>query len=633
MKEGKCSLSSVTSNLEVLGKVRSLAASLLTLMAFIAVPFPCHGEHRGLPSQDVPGPEEHPPELLELAESFRALRGYSSRRWEPGEEGGVPDFAAIAHKQKEELERLRSRLDELDTTDWSVHYKIDTLLLRAEMDKLEWELYVIRQWSRNPSFYVDRAIGNVKRHLVGGRVLGVDPTLMPYTKEQADAVLQALAETDQFLAQARRNLTEIVPELAEVAQRYPFAGWPLPGGDSGHMKNIVDNYRRWAEVTAEYFPDPEAAELVPAAIEAGKRLLEFGRWLEQNREKMTGGYAIGKELGEWFLHHAYLIPYDYEHLELLAEMERARALSYLQFEIHKNRHLPPIGPAETASEYLAWDNETVLLLRRWYLEKGQDLLTDQDYQPLIRSEEGVFLPPLGTMAFPQEEKPSVSRVLVVPADHWAARGSSYGWWTDPGVLQGHEYWPGHTYEGYVHRHNPCPIRRAHRNSSHSEGWCFYNEELLVGLDFPFVRGPRARELVYINMLQRAERILIGLPLLSGEMSPEEAYHAFLERVPALGSGLGIPAEEAYMEVYKRVIWRGNDCFDALSGKVQLLRLLADRKMQLKDSFRLKDFHDEILSYGRIPFSLLRWEILGDDTEAQQFFESVRLSTVLSKIPR
>jgi uncharacterized protein (DUF885 family) len=88
-----------------------------------------------------------------------------------------------------------------------------------------------------------------------------------------------------------------------------------------------------------------------------------------------------------------------------------------------------------------------------------------------------------------------------------------------------------------------------------------------------------------------------------------------------------------MEVYKRVIWRGNDCFDAVSGKTQLLRLLADRKMQLRESFRLKDFHDEILRYGRIPFSLLRWEIFGDDTEAQEFFEPVRLSTILSKQPR
>jgi uncharacterized protein (DUF885 family) len=232
------------------------------------------------------------------------------------------------------------------------------------------------------------------------------------------------------------------------------------------------------------------------------------------------------------------------------------------------------------------------------------------------------------LAFPSVSKPGISRVLVPPADHWSAIHSNYGWYTDPGVLQGHEYWPGHTYERNIHSRHPCPIRSGHVDSGHSEGWCFYNEEILVGLDFPFVRGPRARELVYINMLQRAERILIGLPLLAGEITPEEAYHQFLEHVPALGSGLGIPPEEAYMEVYKRVVWRGNDCFDAQTGKLQLMKLLADYKMRQKDSFDLKEFHNQYLSYGQIPISLLRWELLDDDEEAKIFFKPVRLKSIL-----
>jgi hypothetical protein len=48
----------------------------------------------------------------------------------------------------------------------------------------------------------------------------------------------------------------------------------------------------------------------------------------------------------------------------MADIERARAISYLQFEIHKNRYLPKIEPAKTVKEYLAWDDETVLKLRR-----------------------------------------------------------------------------------------------------------------------------------------------------------------------------------------------------------------------------------------------------------------------------
>jgi hypothetical protein len=582
------------------------------------------------PAEVIPGQDEHPPELIKLAEEFRAMRGRYGRRWHPGWTEGILDYNALVNRQKELLPKFRARLDSLEIKDWSVHNKIDYLLLRSEMNQLEWELYVIRQWSRNPGFYVSLAQDNVRRHLTGGRVMGQNPKLMPYSEEQAEVILRALDDTDKILDQGRKNLTEIVPELADVVLKQPSTGWPLPNMEKGQLKYIVDHYRKWAEETAQHFPQTQRKKLVPAAVKAAQRLLEFGKWLEQNSDKMTGKYYIGKPLVDWYLRNVYFMPYNSDQIKLMAEMERARALAYLQFELHKNRHLPPIKPAKTTKKYLAWDNETVLKLRRWYLENGENLLTDQDYQPLIRSEESIYLPPFGMLAFPYKAKPGVSRVLVPPAYHWSAKNSFYGWYTDPGVLQGHEYWPGHTYQGILTRHNPCPIRRNHSDSAHSEGWAFYNEEILVALDFPFVRGSRARELIYINMLQRAERILIGLPLLAGEITPEEAYHNFLNHVPAIGSGLGIPKEEAYMEAYKRVIWRGNDCFDALVGKLQLLKLLADCKMKLKKKFDLREFHDQYLMYGRVPISLLRWEILGDDSEADMFWEPVRLSHVLKK---
>jgi hypothetical protein len=604
-------------------------AFLSTLGTTAALPISFAADR--LTTQKTPDIKNHPQELLKLAEEFREMRGRYSRRWHPGWGDGVLDYAAHVKRQKEMLPVYRQRLDSLDIENWSVHNKIDYLLLRSEMDQLEWELYVIRQWSRNPGYYVSLAINNVGRHLTGGRVLGERPNLMPYSEKQAKRILKALQETNKVLDQGRKNLADIVPELADVVQIQPSAGWPLPDMEKGQLENIVAHYKKWAETTQKHFPEAEANKLVPTAVRAAEHIKNFGVWLEENRDRMKGNYYIGKERINWYLRHVFLMPYDYDQLLLMAEQERARAISYLQFELHKNRHLPPIGPAKTTKEYLAWDDETVLALRRWYLEDGENLLNDQEYQPLIRSEESIYLPPFGMLAFPARAKPGVSWVLVPPADHWSAFHSNYGWYTDPGVLQGHEYWPGHTYERNIHRRHPCPIRRGHVDSGHNEGWCYYNEEILVALDFPFVRGPRARELVYINMLQRAERILIGLPLLAGEITPAQAYQQFLDHVPAFGSGLGIPPEEAYMEVYKRVVWRGNDCFDAQTGKLQLLKLLADCKMKQKDNFDLKEFHNQYLKYGQIPISLLRWELLGNDEEVRLFFKPIRLSSLSQRI--
>jgi len=610
-------------------KIKCVLAFLavVTILAFVPALFGKNSGDVGT-KEAISEQNDHPPEFLKLAEEFREMRGYTGRRWRAEMDGGVPNYAALVEKQKELLPLFRQRLDTMDPSWWSVHCKVDYLLLRAEMDKLEWELRVVRQTSRNPSFYIDQAIGNVGRLLTGGRVMGEKPALMPYTKERAKSILRALDNTHKILEQGQKNLTEIVPELADAALRFPGGAWPTAGWEAGQLKDIVENYRKWAEITSEHFPPEEAGKLVTTAVKAAERLRDFGDWLEKDRSRMTGKYDIGKNILDWYIRHVFLMPFNSEELMLMAEMERARAISYLQFELQKNRNLPKIGPAKTTHEHLAWDEETVLRLRRWYLEKGEDILVDQEYQPLIRSEESFYLPPFGMLAFPYKPMPGVSRVLVVPADHWMAIQSNYGWYTDPGVLQGHEYWPGHTYESKLHAHNPCFIRRRYGDSGHSEGWCFYNEELLVALNFPFVSGPRSRELVYINMLQRAVRILVGVPLLSGEITPEEAFKLFQDMLRSLGSGLGIPREEAYMEVFKRVIWRGNDCFDAQTGKLQLFKLLADCKMHWKEKFSFKEFHELLMKHGAIPYSLLRWEILDLDDEAKMFWKPVRLSTVL-----
>ena len=43
-------------------------------------------------------------------------------------------------------------------------------------------------------------------------------------------------------------------------------------------------------------------------------------------------------------------------------------------------------------------------------------------------------------------------------------------------------------------------------------------------------------------------------------------------------------------------------------------LLAERKRQLGEAFSLKDFHDEFMAAGRLPLSLIRWEMTGNDED-------------------
>ena len=54
-------------------------------------------------------------------------------------------------------------------------------------------------------------------------------------------------------------------------------------------------------------------------------------------------------------------------------------------------------------------------------------------------------------------------------------------------------------------------------------------------------------------------------------------------------------------------------------------------MQLKENFDLKEFHDQVISLGSVPISLLRWEIARLDDEVKELWEPVRLASVLQTL--
>ena len=46
------------------------------------------------------------------------------------------------------------------------------------------------------------------------------------------------------------------------------------------------------------------------------------------------------------------------------------------------------------------------------------------------------------------------------------------------------------------------------------------------------------------------------------------------------------------------------------GKIEIEKLLAERKRQQGDGFRMRAFMDEFNAAGLIPASLIRWELTG-----------------------
>jgi hypothetical protein len=118
----------------------------------------------------------HPAPLVDLAGDFRT--------WRRSETGKIADYAAQAQAEKAGLADYRRRLEAIDTSGWSVHNKVDYLVVRSEMDELDYDLRIIRQSSRNPDFYTTEAVAR----RVGGRYQSGSGITVPYDAKRAESM-------------------------------------------------------------------------------------------------------------------------------------------------------------------------------------------------------------------------------------------------------------------------------------------------------------------------------------------------------------------------------------------------------------------------------------------------------------
>ena len=133
--------------------------------------------------------------------------------------------------------------------------------------------------------------------------------------------------------------------------------------------------------------------------------------------------------------------------------------------------------------------------------------------------------------------------------------------------------------------------------------------------------PRTRELIYIFGLWRAARTLGDIYNQRNEMTAAETSEYWLDITPMLDPD--VARKYAYLRP------EPGHGLEYTIGNIQMSQLLGRRKHQLGDAFVLRDFHDEFISKGRIPVSLIRYEMTGYDKDVNAFWNRRPLSSVIS----
>lgn len=507
----------------------------------------------------------------DLVSLFEELREFQEPKWVDG----APDYTAHAiEEQRRGLKEFRKRLAAIDIKDWPVSQKVDYHLVRAEMNGMEFYQRIYKPWSRDPVFYLPSQGG-------AGPVMEIDLRIrrndLPLTEDKLGEFKKKLQAIPKIYKQAEGNLTEAASDLAKIAIHY--------------IDHEASRYERLVSRLTEHHPD-----LIPLCEQAEDAVRNYGKWLEANRRRMTAPAGIGVKNYNWYLKNVHLFPYTWEECQLIVEHEYSRIITFLKLEEQRNRNLPPLEVADTAEEYYRRLDEALVYVVQ-FLQEAEILTVPDWLDPADYSD-----PNDKTRSLPTS--PSI--------DHKARERE---------VLPGetHEF-IGHLFDEQRRERDNRPIRGVNRRNNmdwiRSEGWAAGLEELLMQAGVLDNRPRRGREIEY---LMNASHMSLSLPdfkMHSNAITFDEARKLCAEIMP-----YGWSHEDEPMVWYEQ---QSNLRFPGfhtgvVMGKAQLMKLFKDRAMQLGDKFVLRDFIDEFLAAGMIPFSLIRWEMTGYEDEIKKLW--------------
>ncbi len=489
---------------------------------------------------------------------------------------GVPDLgsAAIA-KRKTSLDDFRQRLAAIDTSAWTVPKQVDYLLVWSRMNDIVFQHKVMQPWSRDPLSYLYQ-------------FRGIPHADVSATTEDAVALSAQLRAVPVMVDNAIENLTQPSGELASLAiflldnfdgvgQGEPYRDEP-PEGTIGWFEDLCSRL------------DAAGSDLLADCRKATAAAQRYHDWLSAELDGMQASAAIGSENFNWYLRHVRLLPHTVDDLRGIGQREFHRYRFNYILDRYVNRSLDELALTQSAEQHEQRTRDAEARTRK--LVEDLALFTIPDYMP-DEFESDVF---------------------------WSPRAKTdRHFWEElqfRNALNNHIHAsiPGHRFDAELRRRLDNPIRRTHSESARAEGWATYLEETLIQAGIAN-DNPRVRELFYAALIKRGSRFFAEIGMHTGEMTLEEANAYMMDWVPYMEEDLGRYDLVGYLR-------RPGLGSMYLLGKTEIEQLISERAFQLGDAFDLGEFHDDFLSRGIIPVTLIRWEMAGLDDEARIVWEDV-----------
>jgi len=357
-----------------------------------------------------------------------------------------------------------------------------------------------------------------------------------------------------------------------------------------------------------------ADRVAAAAADAGAALRDFAGWLEgehADRFPTDAPFAIGEAAQARKLREVHCFDTSPAGFRELGEAQIAGLTADL------SEHAGKLGADDWSAKLdeLKTDHpdlDGLLPAYRRELERleafvfEEDLATNPEAAARVEPTPEFLRPVLGYAAY----------LPAGPFDPWQ---QGYFWVTPPAdgaglrdhafayipAVAAHEGYPGHHLQMTSVNRLLSVTRRAVRSPVMIEGWGLYTEQLMADVGY---YDDAARLAQLAMRLLRALRIVLDMELQSGELT----YEAAVARAVSVAR---VSESTARTEIARYTMTPTQPC-SYLVGALELERLRAVTEDRLGPAFRLRAFHDRVLSYGHMPPTLVARAITAAD-EAEQ----------------
>ena len=511
-------------------------------------------------------------------------------------DGRMPDVSpsALARRMREVRADL-ALLGSVDTGALSRIEWLDHQVLTMALKRMDFEMSALRVYETNPLVYVSHV--NLSNYV-----------LRDYAPlaERAAAMTQALAQVPRVLDTARLNLMPVLKTPVVETAIDAFAG----------MKQF---YRADLPDVVGELGDPELSRRFQLALnEASLALDRFLLRLERLREQSVDEFAIGSEHFRRLLEYSEMITTPLDRLLAVGERDLARNLARIKqaaAEIAPSRTvraiLQEMKRHHPASDELIATVEDLLDDMRQFLIENDIVTVPAEEHCIVRPTPAFIHGAFAALDVPRAYEDNATEsfyYITLPRLDWEPELveewlTSYNYPLLEDVTV-HEAYPGHYVQTLHSRKAHSKISLAFASYAFDEGWAHYAEEMMVEEGY-LGNDPRYHLAQLMEALLRDCRFVCAIKMHTQGMTIVEATqffidNAYLDDLPA--------REEATRGAYDPMY------LNYTLGKLEILKLREECRLEQGEDFSLKRFHDELLSYGAPPIALLRKLMLrqGDD---------------------